>query len=231
MNYILWNNKDSRDLKGLIINELPPIRKPNKRVRETMVDGVDGSIIEEMGYESYDKTVAISLKVGADVDSISEFFNGSGEVVFSNEPDKYYVASIIKGIDYARLLRYKVATVTFRVQPFKYNRVEVACEATNTKQELAVRNIGNYIAKPLILLIGTGTVEFTVNGKIVFRYTFPSGENAVYIDCEKQDAYWEGELKNRNMEGDFPVFEKGINVITWDSVLSNVTITKYSRWL
>ncbi len=231
MNYILWNNKDSRDIKGLIISELPPITKPNMRVRETIIDGVDGSVIEEMGYESYDKTVAISLKIGADVDSITEFFTGSGEVVFSNEPDKYYIARIIKSIDYARLLRYRVATVTFRVQPFKYNRVEVAREATNARQDLTVQNIGNHTAKPLILLIGTGTVEFTVNGKRMFRYTFPSDENAVYIDSEKQDAYWDGELKNRNMEGDFPIFEKGINVITWSSALSNVTITKYSRWL
>lgn len=230
MNYLLWNNKDSRDIRGLIISELPPITKPNMRVRETVIDGVDGSIIEEMGYESYDKTVAISLKVGADVDAISEFFNGSGEVVFSNEPDRYYIARIIKGIDYARLLRYRVATVTFRVQPFKYNRVEVACEATNDGQGATVRNIGNYTAKPVIVLEGTGTVDISVNGKQVFNYTFPEGENAVCIDCEKQDAYWGNELKNRQMEGDFPVLEKGINVITWNNYLK-VTITKYSRWL
>ena len=45
MNYIIFNDKDSRDVKGLLISELPPIRKPNMRVKETVIDGVDGSII------------------------------------------------------------------------------------------------------------------------------------------------------------------------------------------
>lgn len=229
MNYILWNGKDSRDIKGLIISELPPITKPNMRVRETIVDGVDGSIIEEMGYESYDKTVAISLKIGADVDQINEFFTGNGQVTFSNEPDRYYIARIIKSIDYARLLRYRVATVTFRVQPFKYDRVEVAREAT--ENGITVRNIGNYTAKPLLYIEGTGTVEVTINGKAMFRYTFPEEGDAVYIDSEKQDAYLGDALKNRDMEGEFPILEKGINVITWSGTITFLQITKYSRWL
>ena len=231
MNYIIWNNKDSRDIKGLIISELPPITKPNMRVKETVIDGVDGSIIEELGYESYNKTVAVGLKADADIDKITEFFTGNGEIVFSNEPDKYYIARVIKNIDYLRLLRYRVATVTFRVQPFKYNRVEVAREATYDEQSMTVKNIGNYTAKPIITMTGSGTIELNVNGKKVCRYTFPSDENTVVLDSEKQDAYWEDILKNRNMEGEFPIFEKGINVITWSGTVDSIRIKKYSRWL
>lgn len=231
MNYILWNGKDSRDIKGLIISELPPITKPNMRVRETIIDGVDGSVIEEMGYESYDKPVVISLKIGADVDQINEFFSGSGQVIFSNEPDRYYIASIIKSIDYARLLRYRVATVTFRVQPFKFDRVEVAREATVEMQGLNVRNIGNHTAKPLLFIVGSGDIEMSLNGKRIFKYTFPAEDIAVYIDSEAQDAYYDNELKNRHMEGDFPILEKGINVFSWTGTVTAFSITKYSRWL
>ena len=42
------------------------------RVQETVINGADGSIIEELGYESYDKTIAIGLRVGADVDTTCE---------------------------------------------------------------------------------------------------------------------------------------------------------------
>lgn len=231
MNYILWNNKDSRDIKGLLISELPPITKPNMRVKETVIDGVDGSIIEEMGYESYDKTISIGLKIGADVDNIIDFFTGNGEIVFSNEPDRYYIARIIKGIDYTRLLRFRVAKVTFRVQPFKYSRGEVAQEATSGLHNVVIRNIGNHTAKPIITLKGTGVVDLVVNGNRICQYTFPSGENTVVIDSEKQDAYWENTLKNRNMSGDFPVFERGVNVITWWGRLESIQIKKYSRWL
>ena len=108
MNYLIWNGKDSREIKGLVICELPPISKPQMRVEETVVNGVDGSIIEELGYSSYDKALTIGLKQNADIDEISQYFTGTGEVVFSNEPNKYYKATIINQIDYARLVRFKV---------------------------------------------------------------------------------------------------------------------------
>ncbi len=231
MNYVIWNNKDSRDIKELLISELPPITKPNMRVEETVIDGVDGSIIEELGYESYDKTISIGLKIGAEVDKIIEFFTGNGEIVFSNEPDKYYIARIIKNIDYERLLRYKVANVTFRVQPFKYNRVEVPREATSERQSMIVENLGNHTSKPLITITGSGTVELSVNDNAVCRYTFPSDENTVFLDSEKQDAYWGNTLKNRNMIGEFPIFEKGNNVLAWSGAVESIQIRKYSRWL
>lgn len=231
MNYIIFNDKDSRDIKGLLISELPPIRKPNMRAKETVIDGVDGSIIEELGYESYDKTVVVGLKIGADVDKITEFFTGNGKVVFSNEPDKYYIATTIKNIDYERMLRYRVAKVTFRVQPFKYNRVEVPREATTERTSMIIENLGNHTSKPIITIKGSGKVSLTLNGNAVCDYTFPSGESSVVIDSEKQDAYLGDVLKNRNMNGDFPVFQKGNNTLAWSGTVTSITITKYSRWL
>ena len=231
MNYIIFNDKDSRDIKGLLISELPPIRKPNMRAKETVIDGVDGSIIEELGYESYDRTVIIGLKIGADVDKISEFFTGSGKVVFSNEPDRYYIATITKSIDYERMLRYKVAKVTFRVQPFKYDRVEVPRQATSERTSMIIENLGNHTAKPIITIQGSGKVYLTLNGNAVCDYEFPSGESSVVIDSEKQDAYLGDVLKNRDMNGDFPIFQKGNNTLAWSGTVTSITITKYSRWL
>lgn len=231
MNYIIFNGKDSREIKGLLVSELPPITKPNMRVKETVIDGVDGSIVEELGYESYDRTVIIGLKIGADVDDVTEFFAGNGKIVFSNEPDKYYIGQIIKSIDYERLLRYKVAKVTFRVQPFKYSRVEVARKATSGRTSMVVENIGNHTSKPLITLTGSGTVELFVNGNKIFQYTFPNGENTVVIDSEKQDACLGNVLKNRNMYGDFPVFKKGNNTISWNGAIEGIKIERYNRWL
>lgn len=229
MNYIIWNNRNSQDIQGLIICELPPISKPQMRVVETTVDGVDGSVIEELGYESYDKTIAIGLKVGADIDSIIEYFTGNGEIVFSNEPDKYYRARIIKSIDFARLLRFRTARVTFRVQPFKYAYQEE--EKVSTTSNITVKNSGNHTSKPLITIKGTGTVELNVNGTLMCRYTFTSGDGTVILDSEKQDAYYGADLKNRNMVGEFPSFAKGDNVISCSGSVTEIRIERYSRWL
>jgi phage-related protein len=421
------------------------------RVAETVVDGVDGSIIEELGYASYDKTLTIGLTRNADINEVIEYFTGSGDVVFSNEADKYYKASIINQIDYARLVRFRVATVTFRVQPFKYGyleenailpngeltgevieladviltklaidgrsiqngtpapespvgisslneieleisngvdvktteltfkdpirsmpngvkdiaylkgdkmfvdryigylvldgtenwtevrkdttkvnhmyqidikqkldnktinvmsncfvgynaddlwmedltgitlnlhgNIQIGCEigtvaefkswlagnkvivlyklqspyteeigevtylellegentisnsenatmtASYIDREMLVNNVGNYIAKPVIEIKGAGTIDFTLNGNKVFRYTFPENEDTVVIDSQKQDAYLGAVLKNRNMSGEFPVFAIGENTITWEGYISSIRASSKSRWL
>lgn len=231
MNYIVWNDIDSRDIDGLLICELPPITKPQMRVKETAVDGVDGSIIEELGYESYDKTIAVGLKIGADVDAIIEYFTGNGKIIFSNEPNKYYIASITKGINYERLLRYRVAKVTFRVQPFKYDNEELEVSADANRQNVSVSNIGNHTAKPIITIKGTGAVDLSVNGTVICRYVFPNSGDTVILDSEKQDAHWDNLLMNRNMIGDFPILAKGINVISWSGTVESIKIKRYSRWL
>lgn len=376
MNYLIWNGKDSRDIKGLVICELPPISKPVMRIAETFIEGVDGSFIEELGYDPYDKYLTIGLTPSADIDQVLRYFSGSGEVVFSNEPNKYYKASIIGQIDYTRLVRFKVATVTFRVQPFKYEHMErnsalrlneyrgknlfngnklssssgvtssfedgiltltstgttsryagmynfdagegetirvstvlmdANChlilqeytpdfmqvgqvyavytdgetpsvleyqkknknnrtrlviytdintptgervarykntiitvnnadityeeyETENIINSLIVENVGNYVAKPVIELKGTGEVDFSVNGNEIFHYTFDD-DNSVVIDSQKQDAYWEEKLKNRNMMGEFPVLEIGENTLTWEGVVTTVVVSAKSRWL
>lgn len=119
MNSLIWKGVSSTTIKGLLICELPPISKPAMRVKETTVDGRDGSIIEELGYEPYDKNVVIGLHGDFDINKVIKYFTGDGEVVFSNEPDKVYTAKIVGHIDYTRLLRFRQATIPFRVQPFK----------------------------------------------------------------------------------------------------------------
>lgn len=231
MNYIIWKNKDSKEIKNLIISELPPITKPQMRVKETVIDGVDGSIIEELGYESYDKVISVGLKIGADIDEVLEYFTGSGEVIFSNEPNRYYKARIINSIDYVRLLRYRTATVTFRVQPFKYDLFETERQANSERNSMIIENIGNYTSKPLITITGSGIVDLTVNGTAICRYTFPEGRDTVILDSEKQDAYLGNILKNRNMIGEFPVFNKGNNTLSWSGTVESISVKNYSRWV
>ena len=120
MNAIIWKGVLSTTIKGLIISELPPITKPEMRITETLIDGVDGSVIEDLGYAPYDKPLTIGLHGDYDIDEVMKYFTGEGEVVFSNEPDKVYNAKILSQIDYNRLLRFKQATILFRTQPFKY---------------------------------------------------------------------------------------------------------------
>ena len=469
MNSIIWNGVSSTTIDGLLICELPPITKPEMRTKETVIDGMDGSIIEELGYASYVKTVTIGLHGNFDINKVIKYFTGEGDVIFSNEPDKIYKAKICGRIDYTRLLRYRQASIPFLVQPFKYKLNEylretqtatasgtsivltnnananlkafkiygkttqakapsytapvgivslcsdgviavianektaninisrafrgiqvtdkgiathtdangqmwyadeidlergvyiqrinkltitdkttfkkhqfandnyfvcfvddgIACKSTDclsthflkspsgellktspcvfcqknsaihfsvpttlandvetfkawavansvtvcntlaipietplTDEEITlykalmsieptititndenaymaveyfkpfeVFNEGLENSKPLMILKGSGTVEISVNGLPTFSYTFPDGENEVYIDSEKEDAYLGSVLKNRNMNGEFPVLIPKTNIIEWSGDIESISILPRSRWL
>ncbi len=124
--YIILNGQKSTEIKGLLIQSLPPITKPLLRTQIEEIDGKDGDIVTPLGYAAYDKPVTIGLYGDFDIDEIITYFNSSGVVTFSNEADKYYNYQIIQQIDFEKLIRFKTATVTFHVQPFKYSLAETA---------------------------------------------------------------------------------------------------------
>ena len=94
-----------------------------------------------------------------------------------------------------------------------------------------VFNEGLEDSKPLMILKGSGTVEISVNGVGIFSYTFPEGENEVYIDSEKEDAYLGDVLKNRNMNGEFPILIPKTNIIEWSGNIESISVLPRSRWL
>lgn len=123
VNYIELNCEKSTSVKGLIIQSLPPITKPNMRTSNATIDGRDGDIVTKLGYSAYDKQLSIGLHGDFDIDDAIAFFDSEGEVVFGNEPDKYYRYQILDKIDFERLVRFRTAKVKMHVQPFKYDAV------------------------------------------------------------------------------------------------------------
>lgn len=124
MNTIIWKGIPSTKIDGLLICDLPPISKPPLRVKETKIDGRDGSVYDDLGYSSYTKSITIGLRGKYDINQVIKYFTGEGEIIFSNEPDKIYTAKVIDQIDYNRLLRFKQAKVNLDVQPFKHKYLE-----------------------------------------------------------------------------------------------------------
>lgn len=231
-NYVIFKGINSNTYSNLIISELPCISKPELRVETTEIDGKDGDIIDELGYASYDKTLKIGLTSSNNIDNIIKFFSGSGDIVFSNEPDKYYKAYIYEQIDYERLLRFKEADVTIHVQPFKYllNEEDVVLNITN-QTSLTVNNQGLEKSKPILKLYGSGTITISLNGLTAFTVTIDEDDDYIVIDSMEEEAYNDTELKNRNMSGEFPLLESGNNTISWTGSLTKIEVTLNSRWL
>lgn len=131
INYIELNGEKSSNVKGLIIQSLPPITKPKVRASIEEIDGRDGDIVTKVGYAAYDKEVSVGLHGDFDIDDAIAFFDSEGEVVFGNEPDKYYRYQILEQIDFERLVRFRTAKVKMHVQPFKYDAVDRTFDIVN----------------------------------------------------------------------------------------------------
>lgn len=231
-NYVIQNGKDSRHLKGLLIQELPPITKPLMRTSIEQIDGRDGDVITKLGYSAYNKKMKIGLFGDYDIDDIITYFNSSGTVTFSNEPEKYYVYDILDEIDYERLLRFRTAEITYHVQPFKYSSIERMKVFSNPTSDITVRNNGNYVSKPVIHIKGTGTINLSLNGVQLFRIDL-STTNSITIDTGRLEAYNDDVLMNRYVVGDYDKFvlKVGSNSVSWDGQLTYIAFEKLSRWI
>lgn len=234
MNYITLNGVSSSTITGLLIQELPPISLPKMRTEINEIDGRDGDIVTELGYSAYDKEISIGLHGSFDINQVISFFASKGTVIFSNEPDKYYRYQVIEQVDFERLLRYRTATVTMHVQPFKYDAEETPIDVQFTDDlEVTVTNKGNIVSKPRITIYGENDITMSLNGIQVFAIAM-GDIGYITIDSEQMEAtQGDGVLMNRLVTGDYAdfVLASGSNTISFTGTVTEVEITNYSRWL
>ena len=133
-----------------------------------------------------------------------------------------YKASVMDSYELNRLGRFKTANIKFRVQPFKY-----LCDETVT-EDLTVENLGNIKSLPLMTITGSGVVHLLING---FETCILDIDGSVTLDCEKQEAYKGGVLKNRQMTGRFPELLSGQNVIATIGTVTKIETLVRSRFL
>lgn len=237
-NNIILNGISSTTIQGLLVQNLPAITKPKIRAEAEEIDGRDGDIITLLGYGAYDKEFSIGLYSQFDIDQIIEYFNSSGTVTFSNEPDKYYNYQILEQIDFERLLRFRTATVKMHVQPFKYavadnSKTFTIAEGTTS---INIRNVGNIYSKPILTITGSGTINLYLNSIQVFTLSLGSTSTTMAIDINNMNAYdpSTNDFLNRQVVGNYDNFKFviGKNTISWSGgTITQIQIQNFSRWI
>ena len=235
--YLVINGVSSKSINGLLIQSLPPISKPKIRTSIEEVDGRDGDIVTTLGYSAYDKEFKIGLHGDYNVDDVIEFFNSSGTIIFSNEPDKYYNFAIYNQIDFEKLIRFKTAKVKVHVQPFKYSEDETTETYTytsgTTSASISIRNNGNIYSKPTLTITGSGTISISLGSTQILSVVLSAGETII-INTEAMNAYGtDGSYLNRLVTGDYDnlVLNVGLNTLNISGNITEVKIDNYSRWI
>ena len=222
--FFIFKNIDSKDY--LIVNNSPSIIKAKKDIQTIEIQGRDGFLTQDLGsYRSIIKSVECTIKNLEDINFINEWLNGSGEVIFSNEPTKVYKATIINQIDFGRIIKtYHKFIIEFEAQPHKYslNNETITLQTTGT-----IYNSGSAIALPIIKLFGTGSLTLTINGATV---NLTNVVDYVTIDSNLQESFKDLVYKNQYMTGLFPVLEKGNNIISFTGA-TKIEITPNFRYI
>lgn len=225
-NYFLFNGVDSSDY--LVINKLPPIIKAEKNVQKVEIEGRDGFLTIDYGsYKSILKPVQCTIKDLTNIDYICGWLTGSGDIIFSNESDKVYKATIIDKIELKRgIANTYNFTINFDCQPFKY---AISNEpVTLTTSPATIYNSGTTSAKPVIQIYGSGNIDLNINSSVIH---LTNVTDYVTIDSVLMDCYKDTVLMNSNMNGDFPELAVGNNTISWTGTVSKLEITQNIRYL
>ena len=192
MNWLILNGRKSTEVAGLMIQSLPPVQKPQMRTQIEQVDGRDGDIITNLGYAAYDRIVKIGLRGNYDEDDVVQFFNSSGKVIFSNEPDKVYDYSINETFSLNRLRIFREADVVFHVQPYKHSVVP--------ESVVAAEGYGNYAR---------------LDGEsITYEYKmYPESSEKIEITANNSEYTFDGSIDRMTMEIPSDVFFRTKNDI------------------
>ena len=225
-----WNGTNCRN-KGIRLQSMPEIIRPEERVNHVVIPGRSGEMTLTEGddiFNSYIQTIPLIVDSKANVKSVENWLKGDGYVTFSCEPEKMQRARIINAVTFKKHSQnsnWWEAEVQFYCDPVKHLVEENDIELTESGT--AVNNTGDLRGFPLIEITGSGIVTVASGGRTL---TIPECVSGWVIDCENE---WilQGDIPQVNAcSGDFPVFNPGSNVVTFTGA-TKLTITPRWRYL
>lgn len=222
--YFIYNGIKSSDM-GVVLKALPPITKPKRRIETITVPGKNGSLhIDEGCYEPISVSLQCALKKNIDARDITKWLIEFGTITFSDEPDKFYNATIMNNIPLSRVFRvYREFIILFELQPIAQSIEEYEYNCNDNNEHKLNIDCSAQMT-PYIKVTGSGEVLLTINNKTC---VLNIDEEYIELDCELQNAYKGLESKNNKMNGEFPKLEPGENTI---QIIGNATMQiKYKK--
>lgn len=232
--YIIFNDINSLDIKGIVISALPTPDTPARRITKVQVPGRPGDLRiiqqDDFGrdvYDSIDKDVKLAY-FGNQLNVVKSWLRGTGKLILSNQPDRYFKANIDNIIPLEKLmLTMYNFTITFSCFPYAYlldgDRPIVYTPTSSGAWETILSN--NYdIALPDIEIYGYGDIGVLING---IETDFYSVDEYIKCSSELQQCFKGSQNLGMNMAGPFPALMPGKNSIEFTGNIQKVIITPH----
>ena len=228
--YFIFNDVNCRD-KGVRLQSMPPIIRPEERIEHVTIPGRPGEVTLTEGtdiYNSYIQTIPMAVKTEAAAREVENWLRGSGWLTFSSQPLLTQMARVIGAVTFTKHSRnsdWWDGEVQFYCDPIKYdtvwNRIDV------TESGTVINNPGDMRAYPQIVITGSGTVTVGSGGATL---TIPNCADGMVIDTENEWILYNGVPQMNACSGNFPIFNKGNNTVLFTGA-TKLTVTPAWRYI
>ena len=233
LGHFTYNGHNSSEF-GLCIDETPDLNRPERDFISYKVPGRNGAVVEMLNsYSNIDKNYSVwfskddyDYNLAATCNAISNWlFSGNNYSRLEDdfEPDIFRQAYFVGPLDINNMLTlYGKTEIKFNCRPERF--MKSGENIIDITQGTTINNFTSFIAKPFILVIGTGNIDITI-GTHTMHIT--NLVDFVCIDCDTMSAYRQT-IENRNniISGDFPVIDPGTQeIIVTGSHVTKVEIT------
>ena len=237
-NYIIYNGKHSYEDFGLLIDHiiLPSI---NEVIEEIEIEGRNGTLTERKGYYN-DRNITIQFslkrKILEDFEQFSlrleEVMNwlrvfNKDLILYLNPNRTYKVKNISLGeIGTDNAIFYNFEAI-FTCEPFSYILNEEMVEITINNFNYYYKGTAHGEMK--LKIYGTGNIQLTINDEVVQinNVTDNVTLDSKLLLCLNSD----GTNKSKEMIGNFPLLEKGINSISWTGNITKIELTPRTAFI
>lgn len=226
---------DSLDVRMI---SMPSRPHPARKGELIDVPGVDGKLwIDEGAYDRILVTIRVLTGDNGNIDAISAWLSGEGDLIFGDEPERVYHARITK--EYTRTnqnarLRGQAFTITFDCEPFRYE-ANPAGTFTVSESPSEIFNPGSIPSMPLIRVNCIGAGNVLIGNETML---FENLTGYVVIDCAAKVAYTGTGaaddpmlLATQNVTGEWLTIAPGKQYISFTGNITSVEILPRWRWL
>lgn len=230
-----FGDKNSYKDYGILIAKRPSIPLPRRKIQYIDIPGKDSSLRYDEGtYEDITILVECSMVnkeyLPNAIDDIKGWLSnmGEGELIFSFQPTKKYMAQVVNFIDFTQVFNaIGKFPIIFNCRPFKY--AVDNDPITITARETTINNIGTVSSEPILAIYGNGDITININSHQVILKNIA---NKIIVNSVIEDAYNDlGENLNGKVIGEFPRLSPGANRISWSGSVSKIEITPNWRWI
>ena len=215
-NWIVFKGFNTKGI--FLIEELPIVPTANVKQDIIEIDGRHGFLTDSQeAYEPIDIDIELKIYKKEDIQKIRNIFKGSGELIFSNQPDRYYKATIISKLDFERVVRqFCKVLITFKLQPHAYEIKDNTIKLTAAETSYTLENNKNTTSQPEITIYGTGSAILIIGSETI---RIKDINDHIILDYELKESYriinGSPSSANKDVNCDYLEIQTGDTLIEW----------------